>query len=71
MENKEGDNGNITQSQIDASQAIGIDPEIEEFYENITQMEFKVHSRQDHGGAYADHHDRRDYGGAGPRQKQP
>jgi hypothetical protein len=36
MENVTGDNGNITQTKIDARQVIGIDPEMEELYEDIT-----------------------------------
>jgi hypothetical protein len=36
MENVTGDNGNIMQTKIDARQTIGIDPELEEIYEDIT-----------------------------------
>lgn len=34
--NVTGDNGNIIQTKIDAKLVIGIDPEMEELYENIT-----------------------------------
>lgn len=36
MGNITGDNGNIIQTKIDTRQTIGIDPELEEIYENIT-----------------------------------
>jgi hypothetical protein len=69
MESPEGNNRQYRNLNIDAKQAIGIDPRMESLYENIKNMEFQIYSGHHYDGTCFSRNGLQYRRGACPRQR--